>query len=273
MKRVRLRRSAALVLGLLLGAASLAAHAQEPAVTPDAADGSQLVTPPFWGPQGLRPARDPKEVATVIQILVLLTVLTLAPAFLVMTTCFTRIIVVLSLLRQALATQQLPPNQVLIGLALFLTFLVMGPVYHEVYTDAFAPYLRHEIELSDAYWRAVVPVRTFMISQTRTADLRLFLNLSRIDINSLADWGEVPTRVLVPAFIISELKTAFMIGFYIFLPFLIIDLVIASILISMGMLMLPPVLISLPFKLLLFVMVDGWRLLAQSLVKGYMIRG
>jgi len=268
------RRLATVLLGLALVAGADSARAQEAGPPPDTdAEGVGFVNPPILGPEGLRPARSPQEVAIVIQIVGLLTVLTLAPAFLVMTTCFTRIIVVLGLLRQALATQQLPPNQVLIGLALFLTFLIMGPVYHEVYTEAFAPYLRHEIDLAGAYWRAVVPVRTFMIRQTRRADMKLFLDMSRIETGSLEDWDDVPTRVIVPAFIISELKTAFMIGFYIFLPFLVIDLVISSILISMGMLMLPPVLVSLPFKLLLFVMVDGWRLLAQSLVRGYFLGG
>jgi len=264
------RWSIVLGLALCILATACPAEGQE---LPSEGGGSAILNPPIFGPEGLRPAQSPQEVATVIQIVVLLTILTLAPAFLVMTTCFTRMIVVLSLLRQALATQQLPPNQVLIGLALFLTFLVMGPVYQQVYNDAFAPYLRNEIDLGTAYWRAVVPVRSFMIEQTYKADMRLFLTLSRVETDRLADWDDVPTRVIVPAFVISELKTAFMIGFYIFLPFLVIDLVISSILISMGMLMLPPVLVSLPFKLLLFVMVDGWRLLSQSLVRGYVLPG
>ena len=205
-----------------------------------------------------------------LRILLLLTVLTLAPAILVLMTSFTRIIIVLSLLRQAMATQQLPPNQVLIGLALLMTFMIMGPVWQEINSQALQPYLNGEMGQMEAFDRALVPVRAFMIRQIETAgnqdDVRMFLDYS----NTRAEtWAEVPTSTLVPAFVTSELKTAFLMGFKLYLPFLIIDMVIASILISMGMLMLPPVLISLPFKLLLFVMVNGWHLVVGSLLQSF----
>ncbi|UCD58561.1 MAG: flagellar type III secretion system pore protein FliP, partial [Candidatus Hydrogenedentota bacterium] len=203
-------------------------------------------------------AETPQQVSTTLQLLFLLTVLSLAPAILVMVTSFTRIIVVLGLLRQALGTQQMPPNQVLIGLALFLTFFVMAPTYNEVNRQALQPYLGKEISHEDAFDRALVPVREFMFTQTREKDLGLFVHLSKIAAPRNPD--DVPTYVLIPAFMISELKTAFQIGFVLFIPFLIIDMVIASALMSMGMLMLPPIFISLPFKVILFVLADGWFL-------------
>jgi len=219
----------------------------------------------------MEPATTPREVATTLEIVAILTVLTLAPAILIMTTCFTRIIVVMSLLRQALATQQLPPNQVLIGLALFMTFVVMAPTWKEVNDQALAPYLAGTIEdPSVAFDRGVRPVRAFMIKQTRPEDVRLFLGFSKIQLSDNATYAEVPTTVLMPAFMISELRRAFEMGFQLYLPFLIIDIVIASVLISMGMLMLPPVLISLPFKLLLFVLADGWHLIVGSLMRSFL---
>jgi len=226
---------------------------------------AQLTVPkiPFVDPAG-----NPREVSVTLQVLFLLTILSLAPSILIMMTAFTRIIVVLSLLRQALATQQLPPNQVLVGLALFLTFLVMGPVWNEVNDVAIRPYLDQQISPEEAFQRAMVPIRGFMFRQTRKADLRLFIDMSKLETPETR--GDVPTTVLIPAFITSELRRAFLIGFYVYLPFLIIDMVVASILISMGMLMLPPILISLPFKILLFVLVDGWRMLAGALVQGFM---
>jgi len=218
---------------------------------------------------GVEPATNPKEVATTLEVLAILTVLTLAPAILILTTSFTRIIIVLSLLRQALATQQLPPNQVLIGLALFMTFVVMGPTWKEVNDKALAPYLNGAISSKDAFDKGVVPVRAFMIRQTRPEDIRLFLQFAKVNVPPSPTYSDVPTTVLMPAFMISELKTSFEMGFRLFLPFLIIDIVISSVLISMGMLMLPPVLISLPFKLLLFVLADGWHLIVGSLMASF----
>ncbi len=212
-------------------------------------------------------ADTPQQVSTTLQLLFLLTVLSLAPAILVMVTSFTRIVVVLGLLRQALGTQQMPPNQVLISLGLFLTFFVMAPTYNEVNQQALQPYIQKKITHEEAFNRALVPVRKFMFSQTREKDLGLFVHLSKISPPRNPD--DVPTYVLIPAFMISELKTAFQIGFLIFIPFLIIDMVIASALMSMGMLMLPPIFISLPFKIILFVLADGWYLVVGSLMRSF----
>jgi flagellar biosynthetic protein FliP len=212
-------------------------------------------------------AETPQQVSTTLQLLFLLTVLSLAPAILVMVTSFTRIIVVLGLLRQALGTQQMPPNQVLIGLALFLTFFVMAPTYNQVNQQALQPYLQKKVGHEEAFDIALVPVRDFMFRQTREKDLGLFVHLSKIP--SPRNPDDVPTHVLIPAFMISELKTAFQIGFVIFIPFLIIDMVIASALMSMGMLMLPPIFISLPFKIILFVLADGWYLVVGSVVRSF----
>jgi flagellar biosynthetic protein FliP len=217
---------------------------------------------------GIGPADTPQKISTTLQILFMLTILSLAPAILIMTTCFTRIIVVLSLLRQALATQQLPPNQVIVGLALFLTFMIMAPVWTEVNQVAVTPMMDGKLSAVQAYDRGIVPVRTFMLRHVRRSDLALFLRLGKVPPNTRID--DVPTTVIIPAFIISELKTAFIMGFILYLPFLIIDMVVASVLISMGMMMLPPILISLPFKLMLFVVADGWNLVVQSLVESFM---
>ncbi len=209
----------------------------------------------------------PQDVAVGLQVLFLLTILSLAPSILIMTTSFTRIIVVLGFVRNALATQQLPPNQVLVGLALFLTFFVMAPTWQEVNVEALQPYLAGKIDQTQAFDRAVKPVRSFMLKQTREKDLELFVQLAKLPRPHNAD--EVPIHVVIPAFIISELKSAFQIGFMIFIPFIVIDMIVASTLMSMGMLMLPPVMISLPFKILLFVMVDGWYLVVRSLVLSF----
>lgn len=216
---------------------------------------------------GVEEADSPREVATTLQILFVLTVLSLAPAILMLMTSFTRIVVVLSFLRSALATQQMPPNQLLIGLALFLTFFVMAPVWGQVNQKALQPYLAGSITQEEALERGAAPLREFMLKQTREKDLELFVNLARME--SLAEPSAVPTYVLIPAFAISELKTAFQMGFIIFIPFMVIDMVVASTLMSMGMLMLPPMMISLPFKILLFVMVDGWNLVVRSLVLSF----
>lgn len=202
-----------------------------------------------------------------IQTLILLTSLTFLPAAVLMMTGFTRIIIVLSLLRQALGTQSAPPNQVLVGLALFLTFFVMSPVMDKIYVDAYQPLAENKITMQEALEKGAVPLKTFMLKQTREADLALFANMAKVD--KIATPDEVPLRVLVPAFMTSELKTAFQIGFAIFIPFLIIDMVVASILMAMGMMMVSPAIVALPFKLMLFVLVDGWQLLLGSLVESF----
>lgn len=209
----------------------------------------------------------PQEVIPALQMAFLVTVLTLAPAMLILLTGFTRIIVVLSLLRQAIGTPELPPNQVLIGMALFLTFFVMAPVSSEVNQQALQPYLQSKISQEEALERAAKPIRQFMFRQTREKDLTLMVRLGNLP--RPKDLDTVPTSTLIPAFVISELKTAFQIGFVLFVPFLIIDMVVTSVLLSMGMLFLPPVMISLPLKILLFVMADGWPLVVQALVMGF----
>jgi flagellar biosynthesis protein FliP len=202
-----------------------------------------------------------------IQTLLFLTSITFLPAVLLMMTSFTRIMIVLSLVRQALGTVQAPPNQVLVGLSLFLTFFVMSPVLDRIYTDAYLPFSERRIGFNDALERGSVPLKTFMLRQTREADLALFAKLANQP--ELKGPEQVPMKILVPAYVISELKTAFQIGFVVFIPFLIIDLVVSSVLMSMGMMMLSPVIISLPFKLMLFVLVDGWNLLVGSLVRSF----
>jgi flagellar biosynthetic protein FliP len=207
------------------------------------------------------------QVSTVLQILMLLTVLSMAPAILLMTTSFIRIVVVLSFLRQAMGTQQMPPNQIIIGLAMFLTFFIMAPIFTQINETALQPYLAEEVSGKDAISRAAAPMREFMFSQVREADLALMTELSRKE--APADRSEIPTLTLIPAFMLSELKRAFQIGFMIFVPFLVIDMITASVLMTMGMLMLPPIIISLPFKILLFVLVDGWNLIVGSLMQGF----
>ncbi len=202
-----------------------------------------------------------------LRILLLLTVLSLAPAILIMVTSFTRIVIVLSLIRNALATRTMPPNQIIIGLSIFLTVFIMFPVWQQINTDAVQPYLAGEVNTEEAYSRGILPLRNFMLKQTREKDLSLFVEMSEMERPRNRD--DIPTYVLIPAFVISELKIAFQIGFIIYIPFLMIDMVVASILMSMGMLMLPPVMISLPFKILLFVLVDGWYLVIESLIKTF----
>ncbi|GAB6273916.1 MAG: hypothetical protein STSR0004_07790 [Peptococcaceae bacterium] len=212
-------------------------------------------------------AATPQQIVDSVKLLVLLALLSLLPAFLAILTSFTRIIVVLSILRSALGTQQTPPNQVLIGLALFLTIFIMAPVYQEIDRQAIKPYLANNLNQEQALTATEVPLRSFMLKQTREKDLALFVNLAKIE--RPRNQQTVPMRVVIPAFIISELKTAFQIGFLLYIPFLIIDMVVAAILMSMGMFMLPPIMISLPFKLLLFVMVDGWYLVIKSLMETF----
>ncbi|MCL4559585.1 MAG: flagellar type III secretion system pore protein FliP [Chloroflexi bacterium] len=212
-------------------------------------------------------AGEPQQVTGGVQLLVLLTVLSLAPAILILATSFTRIVIVLSMIRNAIGTPTIPPNQVIIGLSLLLTFFIMAPVYNQIDQQALQPYLKKEIDQDTALNLAVEPVREFMFKQTREKDIQLFLDLSgKSQPKTLAD---ISTVDLFPAFVISELRTAFTMGFIIYIPFLIIDLVISSVLLSMGMMMLPPSLVSLPFKLLLFVMVDGWYLITRSLTLSF----
>jgi flagellar biosynthetic protein FliP len=202
-----------------------------------------------------------------LQTLILMSSLAFLPAMLLLMTGFTRIIIVLSLLRSAIGTPSSPPNQVLIGLSLFLTFFVMSPVLDKIYIDAYAPYSENKISLQQAYDKGVIPLKAFMLRQTRETDLALFVRISNSD--PLESPESVPLKILVPAYVTSELKTAFQIGFVVFIPFLIIDMVVASVLMSMGMMMVSPVMISLPFKIMLFVLADGWNLLIGSLVQSF----
>ncbi|MEC1067311.1 flagellar type III secretion system pore protein FliP [Priestia megaterium] len=206
----------------------------------------------------------PTNISTSVQLLLLLTVFSVAPGILIMMTCFTRIVIVLSFIRTSLGTQQMPPNQILVGLSLFLTFFIMAPTFSQVNEQALQPLLKEKITLNQAYEKAAEPMKEFMSAHTRQKDLALFLEYADIDKPSSVQ--DIPLTALVPAYAISELKTAFQIGFMIFIPFLIIDMIIASVLMSMGMMMLPPVMISLPFKILLFVLVDGWNLVVKSLL-------
>jgi len=216
---------------------------------------------------GLQNTDNPQEVVGVLKILGVLTVLTLAPAILVLMTSFTRVVVVLSFIRQAIGTQSLPPNQLIIGLSLFITLFIMQPIFNQINTEALQPYLAGTLPQDEALDKALMPLRGFMFNQTREADLSLFARLAKIEQPKTR--ADIPTTVLIPAFVISELKTAFQIGFIIYLPFLVIDMVVAAILMAMGMMMLPPIIISLPFKIMLFVFVDGWSLLVGSLVKSF----
>jgi len=209
----------------------------------------------------------PSDLSTTLQIVLLLTVLALAPSLLIMMTSFIRIVIVMSFLRHAMGANQMPPNQLLVGLSLILTFFIMAPVANKAYTEGVKPYIEEQITGEEAYDKAVAPVRQFMLSQTREKDLALFVDIAGLDAPDNAD--DIPLQVLVPGFVISELRTAFQIAFVIFIPFLVIDMVVASVLMSMGMMMLPPIIVSLPFKILLFVLVDGWYLLVKSLVDSF----
>ncbi len=216
---------------------------------------------------GLEEADSPERVATILQILMVFTVLTLAPAILVMVTSFTRLLVVFSFLRHAMGTQSMPPNQIIIGLALFLTFFIMSPVWTQINDQAYKPYMANELTQDEALKVASSPLKDFMFKQTREKDLALFIGLTKN--KRPGNKEDVPLTALIPAFVISELKTAFTIGFILYVPFLVIDMVVASVLLSMGMMMLPPIMISLPFKLMLFVLVDGWHLVVGSLVQSF----
>jgi flagellar biosynthetic protein FliP len=277
-KRHRLLLIVGAISGVLYLALSIPAYGQDALPSEssstqtvsagDAAETDAGVTFPL--PQltvGVGSTESREDVSLALQILFILTILTLAPSILVLTTGFTRMIIVLSLTRSAMGTQQMPPNAVLIGLALFLTLFVMAPVGKEINEQALAPYLAGDITFQEGVSQAEQPLREFMFRQTRRNDLALFLNVAKIE--EVQTKEDVPTYVVIPAFVISELKTAFEMGFLIYLPFLIIDMVVASTLMSMGMLMLPPILISLPFKVLLFVLVDGWHLITRSLILSF----
>jgi flagellar biosynthetic protein FliP len=246
------------MLGIGLGAVLLAPSSSAAATSEDAAPFITI---------GMDETENPGKVAVVLQIFLLMTILSLAPAILIMLTSFTRIVIVLSLLRRALGTMQAPPNQVLIGLALFLTFFIMTPVWHNINQNALQPFLDDQIGQQQAFQNAAEPIRKFMFKQTREKDLALFVEIAKME--RPKDVDDIPISVLIPSFIISEVKTAFQIGLLLYVPFLIIDMVVASVLLSMGMMMLPPIMISLPFKLMLFVLADGWNLLVGSLVRSF----
>lgn len=216
---------------------------------------------------GMKNATTPQEFTQGVQVLIMLTILTLAPSIIIMTTAFIRIVIVLSLTRQAIGTASLPPNQVIVGLALILTFFVMSPTLSKINETAYQPYMKNLITQQQALDNSLVPLRNFMFKQTHESELALFVKMAKIEKPKTKD--DVPTYVLIPSFVLSELKTAFKIGFVVFLPFLVIDLVVASVLVSMGMMFLPPTTIAMPFKLIMFVMVDGWFLITKSLVEGF----
>ena len=220
---------------------------------------------------GMQPVNSPREFSQGVQILILLTILTLAPSILIMTTSFTRIIIVLALTRQAIGTNNLPPSQVLASLALILTFFVMAPTFNQINDNAFQPYMNNKITQEEALKRSMTPLRDFMFKYTEEKELALFVKMAKIDKAEIKTKDDVPTYVLLPAFIITELKTAFKIGFMIFIPFLVIDIVVSSILVAMGMMFLPPSIIATPFKIILFVMIDGWYLITKSLLEGFIV--
>ena len=254
MKKPRWLIAAGLAFWLLMPAAALLAQ-----------DGSMVPIPTVS--LSLDQTSEPERIATVINILFLMTVLTLAPSLLILMTSFVRIIVVFGFLKQGMGTQNSPPNQVIIGLALFMTFYLMAPVWKDIEARAFKPFMANELSQRMALETALEPIREFMFLQTREKDLALFMQLASE--SRPQNKSEVPTLSLIPAFVISELKTAFSIGFMLYIPFVVIDMVVASVLLSMGMMMLPPVMVSLPFKLMLFVLVDGWNLIVGSLIRSF----
>ncbi len=216
---------------------------------------------------GVKDAATPQEVSTALQVLFVLTILSIAPAILLMTTAFTRIVIVLGFVRQAMGTQNMPPNQIIIGLSLFLTFFVMSPVFNQINTSALQPYMKEQITQKEALDKAMGAMREFMFSQVQENELQLLIDITKKE--QPANRKDISTTILIPAFMLSELKLAFQMGFMIYVPFLVIDMIVASVLMSMGMMMLPPIVISLPFKLLLFVLVDGWHLVVGSLMKSF----
>ena len=269
-KQLRPTKLRILILGLILGsclcgASSLAQDDATPAKSAAALEKMEPVSPVMT--LTLEGAEGPQSMDSALKIVLLMTVLSLAPAILVLLTSFTRIVIVLGFLRQAIGANQAPNNQIIIGLALFLTLVVMSPVLHQMNVDAVQPFMNEQMSQGEAFAKIQVPLKEFMLSQVREKDVALFLDLTEAEVpDSPAD---LPMLVVIPSFVLSELKTAFQMGFVLFIPFLIIDMVVASVLMSMGMMMLPPVLISLPFKILLFVLVDGWFLVVKSLVQAF----
>ena len=269
-KQLRPTKLRILILGLILGsclcgASSLAQDDATPAKSVAALEKMEPVSPVMT--LTLEGAEGPQSMDSALKIVLLMTVLSLAPAILVLLTSFTRIVIVLGFLRQAIGANQAPNNQIIIGLALFLTLVVMSPVLHQMNVDAVQPFMNEQMSQGEAFAKIQVPLKEFMLSQVREKDVALFLDLTEAEVpDSPAD---LPMLVVIPSFVLSELKTAFQMGFVLFIPFLIIDMVVASVLMSMGMMMLPPVLISLPFKILLFVLVDGWFLVVKSLVQAF----
>ena len=213
--------------------------------------------------------QDPRALSNSIEIILIFTILSLLPSIIIMTTSFTRVIIILSFLKSAVGIQQNLPGQIVLGLSIFITFFIMAPTGEKVYEDSIEPYMANEITQEEAFTKAVVPMRDFMLKQTREKDIVLFAEMAKMDMNEMENVDDIPNRVLLPAFMISELKSGFQMGFILFIPFLIIDMVVASTLMSMGMMMLPPVMISLPFKLLLFILADGWNLVIKSIVMGF----
>jgi flagellar biosynthetic protein FliP len=260
------RRAFGRVVAAALTALVLTLVLLVPPATAASPASTAAVATPFFS-IGLTPGEEPARSTVTLQIFLLMTVLSLVPAILIMVTSFSRILIVLSLLRRALGTNTLPSNQIVIGLALFLTVFIMAPVWQKINAEALQPYLDKKISNQQAFDSAVIPLREFMFKQTREKDLALFVDIAKLKRPENPD--EIPTTVLIPSFIISEIKTAFEIGLLLYVPFLIIDMVVAAVLLSMGMMMLPPIMVSLPFKLLLFVVADGWYLLVGSLVKSF----
>jgi len=254
-----------LALGLAPEVVAQTAPAAAPAPAPATATGAASASPMRLN-IGLEGMGKPGDVSVAIQIVIVMTLLTLAPSLVMLMTSFTRIVIVLGFVRTALGVPSAPSNQIIVGLSLFLTFFIMGPVFEKVNVDALQPYMAGQMTSAQALDKASIPVRGFMLHQTRTRDLEFFLELGRFGPTPVAD---LPMRVVIPAFVISELQTAFQMGFLLFLPFLVIDFLVSSILMALGMMMMPPTVVALPFKLLLFVLVDGWHLVVKSLVESF----
>lgn len=240
-----------------------------PTSSPAATDNNQTSDPNGQFNLNITSNAGSTSLASTLQILLILTIISLAPSILIMVTSFTRIVIVLHFTRTALGTNTTPPNQVLIGLSLFLTFFIMAPTFSQVNTVAVSPLSKGEITQEEAFEKGLEPIRSFMFQQTNRKDLKLFLNIAEVDMDNIEDVDDIPTTTLIPAFIISELRIAFIIGFLIYIPFIIIDMVVASTLMSMGMMMLPPTTISMPFKILLFILADGWNLIIGQVVKTF----
>jgi flagellar biosynthetic protein FliP len=258
-----------LALGLFLAVPVVSAQtapASPPATAATVATNPTASSQPMRLNIGLEGTGKPGDVSVAIQIVIVMTLLTLAPSMIILMTSFTRIVIVLGFVRTALGVPSAPSNQIIVGLSLFLTFFIMGPVFDRVNTDALQPYLNGQMNSAQAFDKASVPIRDFMLHQTRTRDLEFFLELGRFGPTPVA---ELPMRVVIPAFVISELQTAFQMGFLLFLPFLVIDFLVSSVLMALGMMMMPPTVVALPFKLLLFVLVDGWHHVVKSLVESF----